>query len=66
MEGLLMQASVFVTSWNMKISLPGFGRLRQKIAVKGVPHVQRDIFLIQPIVKLLIFDVVDAVAVVIS
>ena len=50
----------------MKISLTGFGRLRQKIAVKGVPLVQRDIFLIQPIVKLLIFDVVDAAAIFIS
>ena len=61
-----MLASVAVASWNMKISLPGFGRLRQNVAPKGVLHVQRDVFLIQPIVKLLICDVVDAVAVVIS
>ena len=26
-----------------------FGRLRQKIAAKGVPHVQQDFFLTQPI-----------------
>ena len=40
--------------------MSSFGRLRQTFAPKGVPHVQHDFFLIQPI-KSLLWGVVVAV-----
>ena len=53
MEHLLLQARVFVKTTNMKIT-SSFGRRRQKIVPKSVPHVQHDYFssLVQPIILL--------------
>ena len=68
MKDLLLRARVVVRTWTVKYEnfTSSFGRLRQKIAPKNVPHVQHDYFvLIQPI-KSLICGVAVAVAVAVA
>ena len=65
MKDLLLRAPVVVNGTsNMKIFTWSFGRLRQNIAPKSVPHMQHDVFLfVQPIKSLLCSVVVDVAVV---
>ena len=66
MKNSLLRARVVVRTSNLNDCTSLFGRLRQKIAPKSVPHVQHDYFSsINQSLKSLICGVVVAVAVVI-